>query len=108
VVFAGRSAAELRRNATPDGTPVVRREFSRNEQLLVRFDAYGSASKPRAALLNQDGDRMHEIGVTNGDGPGRYEISPAVSHLATGDYVLEIALSDDEETRALVPIKIRR
>jgi VWFA-related protein len=107
-VYAGRSAVELRRNSIPDRAPVARREFSRNEQLLVRFEAYGTSAGPRAALLNQSGDRMHEISVADGDGPGRYEITTGVSHLATGDYVLEIVLGDSEETRSLVPIKVRQ
>jgi hypothetical protein len=107
-VYAGRSAVELRRNSIPDRAPVARREFSRNEQLLVRFEAYGTSAHPRAAMLNQSGDRMHEITVADGDGPGGYEIMTGVSHLATGDYVLEIVLGDSEETRSLVPIKVRQ
>jgi hypothetical protein len=59
-------------------------------------------------MLNQSGDRMHEITVADGDGPGGYEIMTGVSHLATGDYVLEIVLGDSEETRSLVPIKVRQ
>lgn len=107
-VYAGRSAVELRRSSTSERAPVVRREFSRNEQLLVRFETYASDVKPRATLLNQSGERMHEIAIAAGDGPGRYEITTGVSHLAIGDYVLEIALGDAEEARALVPIKVRR
>jgi VWFA-related protein len=108
-VHAGRSAVEIRTiRSDPDRPPVVRREFSRSEQLLVRFETYGSDVKPRATLLNQSGERMHEIAIADSDEPDRYEITTGVSHLAIGDYVLEIALGDDEETRALVPIKVRR
>jgi hypothetical protein len=109
-VYAARSAAELRTiRSNPARAPAVRREFSRTEQLLVRFESYAADSAlPRADLLNQAGERLHDLTVAAGQTPGSHEITTGVSHLAIGDYVLEIVLGSDPETRTLVPIKVRQ
>jgi hypothetical protein len=108
-VYAARSAAELRTiRSTPDRAPVARREFSRTEQLFVRFESYATRAPLRAGLLNQAGERLHDLTIAAGETPGSHEITTGVSHLAVGDYVLEIVLGSDPETRTLVPLRIRQ
>jgi VWFA-related protein len=107
-VFASRLAAELRAAASDAAAvPVARREFSRSERLLIRFDAYGQAPAVSAALLNSSGGRMTDVPLVPAQAGGTHQLSLPLGSLAPGSYVIEvIARSGDGQARELVPLRV--
>lgn len=80
----------LRHN--PDAPPTASRDFSRTEQLLIRFDAYAAAgARPdiTARLLNRGGQPMADVPVQGTPGQPCLIDFPLAS-LAAGEYVIEI------------------
>ncbi len=92
-VFRARTARQIQDlRAAADAVPVVEREFTRAERLLIRVPVYGAAPAISARLLNQAGDPMQELAVeppASPDAPAQIEL--ALSSLAPGPYVLEIS-----------------
>lgn len=94
-VLRARSAREFRSlDADPDAAPVVSREFSRTERLLVRFAAYapeGARPTVTARLLGRSGDALRELKVeAAGTSEGR-KVDVPLASLAPGEYAIELA-----------------
>ena len=94
-----REAQAVLRNAAV--LPVVSREFSRAERVVVRFEAYG-AEAPTAALLNRNAQRMADVPVQPGTASA-FHLDLPLGALAAGEYLLEISAG---ASRELVPLKI--
>ncbi len=93
--------------ADPDAVPIVTRDFSRTERVLVRIAAYGPASTAptvKARLLNRTGQAMSDLAVTPpATAGGLSQIDLPLSGLAAGDYVIEITGEGaDEGAKELV------
>ncbi len=89
--YRGRTVRELQTiRANPLSAPVVDREFSRSERLLVRVEAYapgGLAPEVTAKLMNRSGAPMSDIQMQLVE--GIYEAELPLSSLAAGDYLVE-------------------
>jgi VWFA-related protein len=92
-VLRARNARELR-TVDESGVPVVSREFSRAEQLLVRVPVYGpSGAQPRvsAKLLSRMGQAMRDLSVTAPSGSDTFDqIALPLAGLAQGEYMIEV------------------
>jgi VWFA-related protein len=93
-VLRARNARELRTLAEPSAVPVVSREFSRAEQLLVRVPVYGSPSRSptvSARLLSRMGQAMRELPVSPDSSRDDVEhFSLSLAGLANGEYMIEV------------------
>ena len=92
-VMRARNARELRTLEGSPAVPVVSREFSRAEQLLLRVPVYGSNdSRPEVSvrLLGRSGQTMRQLDAVEGDtnGPGVFTLP--LAGLATGEYTIEV------------------
>jgi hypothetical protein len=75
LVYRARTAGELERIST-SGTalPTAARQFSRNDQILLRVRVYGPGGTTptiTARLLNTQGDRVSDLTVPQARGDGR-------------------------------------
>jgi hypothetical protein len=103
-VFRARTAREWQTLAADaNAVPTITREFSRSERLLVRFNVYGPASvAPTARLLNRAGEKMTDLQVQPaGSGGGAHQVDLALSGLAAGEYLIEIAADEKKELIAV-------
>jgi len=109
-VFRARTVPEMQRvKADPQATPVVTREFSRTDRLLIVAGTYAPgqvAPKVTARLLNRANQRVADIDVTRrDDGAALAEV--ALASLAPGEYGVELAATGDAgEARQLVAFRI--
>jgi hypothetical protein len=114
VVFRARNAREFRLIAAdPNPVPVVTREFSRADRLLIRFDVYApgdAAPAPTARLLNRGGTPMTSVAVERQPGDSKtYTVDLPLSGLAAGEYLLELAVKGSDEggeVKQLVAMRI--
>jgi VWFA-related protein len=111
VVFRAQTAHELQQiRAAAAPVPAVGREFSRTEQLLLRFHVLGPAGTSPAVtmrLLNQQGDQMATLPPPTGAGAGAYEAQLGLAALAPADYLIEIAADvGGQKVRRLLAIRI--
>lgn len=94
-VFRARTVRELQQlKADPRALPLVGREFTRTERLLIRLAAYGPAGTTpnlTARLLNRGGQAMSELPVAPSAAEGRSELELALAPIPAGEYVIEIA-----------------
>ncbi|HTM26682.1 MAG TPA: VWA domain-containing protein [Vicinamibacterales bacterium] len=92
-VYRARTAREmLQLRNNPDAPPIVTREFSRAERLLIRFDAYAAGGTPpevTARLLNRAGQPMADVPIQATEGKPLVIDFPLAS-LAAGEYILEL------------------
>jgi hypothetical protein len=103
-VFRARTAREWQTLAAdPKAVPTITREFSRSERLLVRFNIYSAgATVPTARLLNRAGERMTDLQVQPaGIGGAGHQLDLALSGLAAGEYLIEIAADEKKELLAI-------
>jgi VWFA-related protein len=111
-VFRARTVREMQLlKADAQAMPVVGREFSRTDRLLIRVAAYGpgtTAPKMVAHLLGRTGQRMADLPVTAPATPEKpSEIEFSLSGLATGDYVIEIdATGDGGDAQELLAFRV--
>jgi VWFA-related protein len=110
-VFRVRTARELQQLKTdPGALPVVAREFSRTDRLLVRLTAYGAAgSTPKLAakLLNRAGQSMSDLPIVPSAAEGRSEIELGLSSIPAGEYVIEITATEDTgDVKELVAFRV--
>lgn len=111
-VFRGRTARDLQAlKSDPDPVPLVGREFSRTDRLLIRVAAYGpGTSVPRltARLLNRTGQSMNELPVAAPAAPGeRAEIELALGPISAGEYIIEInATGEGGDAQQLVAFRV--
>ncbi len=110
-VYRGRTARDIQQiRAAESPVPSVTREFSRTEQLLLRFQAYGpGGTAPTVALrlLNSQGKKMADFPAPNRLPDGTFEAQVSLGPLAPGDYVIEIdAKATDASVQSLVAIRV--
>jgi VWFA-related protein len=107
-VFRARTARDVQALAADaDPLPVVGREFSRSERLVVRFDSYG-AGMPVARLLDRRGAPLRALAVTPAAAGGTHAIDLALNALVAGEYVLEIAVpAVPAATTELIAFRVR-
>ena len=90
--YRGRTVRELQAiRDMPSAPPVVDREFSRSERLLLRVEANapgGLAPDVTAKLMNRGGASMSEIKMQLVG--GLYETELPLSSLAAGEYLVEL------------------
>ena len=109
-VFRARTVPEMQRfKSDPQAVPIVAREFSRTDRLLIAVKAYAPGQVPpkvTARLLNRANQRVADIDVTQRpDGASLAEFG--LSNLAPGEYGVELAAAGDAgEARQLVAFRI--
>ena len=108
-VYWARTAYEFNQlTRDPHAVPTASRTFSRGDQLLIRFEAYGpggGAPSVTAELLNRAGASMTTLPVTAEQGAGR--VSVPLTSLPAGDYLVQIkATSGDANARQLVAFRV--
>ena len=111
-VLRARNAVELRQLlADADALPTASRFFRRNDQLLVRVEAYapgGIAPRLRAQLLSREGTVMMELPVDAPEDAGPHQVLLQLSPFPRGDYLLELsAEAGDESASALVAFRVQ-
>lgn len=98
----------IRQSAT--AIPTTTREFSRSEQLLLRFHAYGPGDTPpkiTMRLLNSLGEVMSTFPDAVRKPDGAYDVPFSLGGLVTGSYLIEIeAATSDLKSRVLVGLRI--
>jgi hypothetical protein len=97
--------------ADAEAVPVVVRDFSRTDRVLIRVMAYGpgtSAPMVKVRLLNRTGQSMNDVAATPASTPGGpWQCDLPLSALATGDYVVEITAGDEGEgARELIGFRV--
>ena len=110
-IFRARTARELqnvRQAASP--SPSTSRDFSRTEQILIRFKAYGPGGTPpkvTVRLLNAVGDTMSTFPPADARPDGFIDLPFSLGGLVTGTYLIEIeAASSDLKARTVVGFRI--
>jgi len=93
-IFRGRTARDMQALAA-DGsaTPVIAREFSRSERLLIRFDVYAAgtdAPKATATLLSRAGDKMADLPVMPTAAGGTHAVEMGLNAIPSGEYLIQI------------------
>jgi VWFA-related protein len=93
-VFRARTARDVQ-TITADGnaTPVIGREFSRAERLVVRFDVYAAGTdmpKTTATLLNRNGDKMADLPVVPATAGGTHAFEVGLNTIPSGEYLIQI------------------
>jgi VWFA-related protein len=109
-VMRARNAREFRA-LTETAVPVVSREFSRTERLLIRFHAYGSGdARPRvsARLLSRGGSAMRELPIAAPpSGSAELEVDVPLAGLAAGNYVIElVATSEGGNAKDVIDFRV--
>jgi VWFA-related protein len=105
-VFRARTARELQQiRESSTALPTAMQQFSRTDQLLLRFRAYGPArTTPTIAvrLRNVQGETISELPAPKPRSDGRFDVPLLPGGLVPGTYLIEIeAVSGGESTRAL-------
>jgi VWFA-related protein len=112
VVLRALTARELQAlRADPDAIPIVSREFSRRERILVRFEAYGpggTTPAPKARLLNRQGQHMMDLTIEPPEGSRTAaQVEVPIPSLAPGEYLIELSASSDAgSVRQLVAFRV--
>jgi hypothetical protein len=93
-VYRARTARELAQiRASTTAMPTAARQFTRTDQLLLRFRAYGpGGTTPTigARLINARGENMSTLPVPPARPDGAFELPIMPSGLAPGAYAIEI------------------
>ncbi|HEY6211281.1 MAG TPA: hypothetical protein VIW45_03305, partial [Vicinamibacterales bacterium] len=93
-VIRARNAREMRTLEEESAVPVVSREFSRAEQLIVRVPVYGSPTGSpvvSARLLSRLGQAMRTLRVSTAESPDDVDtIAVPLAGLANGEYMIEV------------------
>jgi VWFA-related protein len=106
-VHRARTALDFRTIAgDANAVPVIGRDFSRTERLLIRFDVYGNAT-PTAVLMNRNGDKMADVPITSTTVGGSHQIDLGLASIAAGEYLIEITVKGATgEAKELIPLRI--
>jgi hypothetical protein len=110
-VLRARNAREFRALDAESAVPVVSREFSRTEHLLIRFRAYGpdggDAPTVSAKLLDRIGHVIHPLEIDPASIAGESAIDLPLAGFATGDYTIEVkAASGAHEAVERTPFRV--
>jgi hypothetical protein len=93
-VFRARTARDVQMlSADAAATPVIGREFSRTERLLIRFDVYAAgtdAPVPTAVLLNRTGQKISDLVVTPLTVGGSHGMEVGLNTIPAGEYMIQI------------------
>jgi VWFA-related protein len=93
-VLRARNAREFRSLDAAQAVPVVSREFSRSERLLIRVPVYGPAGQRlsvSARLISRMGQVMRDLAATTSPGAeDLHDIDLPLAGLAAGEYSLEV------------------
>jgi hypothetical protein len=111
VIFAGHSAYDLQQvRAAADPMPATERTFSRTEQLLIRFHAYGPAGTVPAIamrLLGRNGNALSDLPAPKQRDAGAFEAQLGLGSFPPGDYLIEIsANAGGDVAKSLVAIRV--
>ena len=112
VVLRALTARELQAlRADPEALPVVAREFSRRERIILRFEAYGpGGTTPLAGakLLNRQGQPMMDLTLEPPEGArAAFQTEVPIPSLAPGEYLIEISVSGEGGSkRQLVAFRV--
>jgi VWFA-related protein len=93
-VYRGRTARDMQM-LQADAVPVITREFSRTERLLIRFDAYAPGTEqpaPTARLLNRGGDKMQDLTVVPATAGGTHQVDVGLNTIPPGEYLVELTV----------------
>jgi hypothetical protein len=94
----------------PEAVPMVSRDLSRTDRVLIRVPAYGpGGATPTLSvhLLNRGGQPMAELPAGPSPRPGEQQIEVPLSSLAPGEYVIEIkATGESGEATEFVAFRI--
>jgi hypothetical protein len=109
-LLVARNAYEMHQlTSTPDPVPTPRREFSRTDRLLVRFQAYapgGAAPTLTASLLNRAGQSMATLPVSAGQN-GLQQIDLPLATFPVGEYLVKVeAASGGSKASTLVAFRV--
>jgi hypothetical protein len=109
-IVRARNDREFRALDAQASVPVVAREFSRMERLLIRVPVYGGDASVSlsAKLLSGRGSAMRDLAVNAGPAPGRLnEIDLPLAGLAAGEYLIDLtATSAGREVRDRLAIRV--
>jgi len=110
-VLRARTARDVRAlERDPGAVPVVSREFSRTEELIIRVAAYGSSDTPpiiAARLLNRSNQVMRQLTVQPAGINERSQIDLPLAGLAPGEYSVEITAADGAaQTKENLPFRV--
>src|SRR5207249_11359138 len=111
-ILRSRSARDYRAlEKDPDATPVVSREFSRTERLMIRVAAYAPAGGPMAVsarLVSRGGQAMRDLETLDGPTlPAVKQIDLPLAGLAAGEYLIEFAVkSPAGEVKDLLSFRV--
>jgi VWFA-related protein len=113
VLSRARNALELRAMAEEAAPrPFAGREFSRSDRVLLRVQAYGSASAGAAVtaqLLGRRGNTLAELPIRPAGQGGGYLLDLPLTSLAAGDFVVAIsARTTLDSVETYVPIRVGR
>jgi len=92
-VLRARNARELRTLESEASVPVVSREFSRAEELLLRVPVYAGDARPdvSARLLGRSGQAMRQLDAVGSVAPGGVDtFTLPLAGLAVGEYTIEV------------------
>ena len=111
-MYRGRTVRDIQNiKSRADAVPVVDREFSRAERLLVRAEPYapgGVTPTVTAKLLSRGGAAMTDLPVQMNNG-GIAEIEFPLSGLAAGEYLIEItAKTEAGSAKEILAFKVGR
>ncbi len=97
-VLRARNAREFRALDGQASVPVVAREFSRMERLLIRVPVYGGDADRvslSAKLLSRMGSAMRDLTISAAAAPGHPpEIDLPLSGLAAGEYLIDFTATN--------------
>jgi hypothetical protein len=110
-VLRARNAREFRALDAEAAVPVVSREFSRTEHLLIRFRAYGPAGGEAPAvsakLLDRIGHVIRPLEIVPASIVGESAIDLPLAGFATGDYTIEVkAVGGAHEAVERTPFRV--
>jgi VWFA-related protein len=105
-VFRARTARDVQ-TVTADGNamPVIGREFSRSERLIVRFDVYAAGTeepKTTAILLNRSGDKLADLPVVKAAAGGTHAFEVGLNTFPAGEYLIQIEAAGGSGTASEV------
>ncbi len=110
-IFRARTARELQvLRQSPSPSPTTSRDFSRTEQILIRFKAYGPGGTPPAVtvrLVNSVGETMSTFPPADVRPDGFIDLPFSLGGLVTGTYLIEIeAASSDLKSHVVIGFRI--
>jgi hypothetical protein len=110
-VFRTRTALDRRElRANNAAVPVVSREFSRTEHLVIRVPAYATGAETpavSASLVSPAKQTMRQLTVEQPSSSNPFaRIDLPLAGLASGQYSIEITAGPEREAKEVLPIRV--